>query len=55
MLATDRIDHLDHMVPLANGGVNDPVNIQLMCEKCNIQKGATLEVTGRRYPAWWQE
>jgi len=34
--------HIDHMVPLANGGGNDPTNLQLLCNKCNLAKGAKL-------------
>jgi hypothetical protein len=26
---------LDHIVPLANGGSNEPTNFQLLCGKCN--------------------
>lgn len=55
LLALDRLDQFDHIVPLANGGVNDPCNIQLLCEACNLRKGAGKAVTGRRYPAWWPE
>ena len=30
---------VDHIVPLSLGGINDLVNLQLLCEKCNKQKG----------------
>jgi hypothetical protein len=30
---------VDHIVPLAAGGCNDLVNLQLLCETCNLQKG----------------
>lgn len=30
---------IDHIVPLALGGCNDLVNLQLLCETCNLQKG----------------
>jgi hypothetical protein len=29
----------DHVVPLAQGGLNDVTNIQLLCEDCNLRKG----------------
>jgi hypothetical protein len=55
LLSLDQLDHFDHMVPLANGGVNDPCNIQLMCEACNLKKGHGQPITGRRYPTWWPD
>ena len=32
--------HKDHIVPLALGGTNDITNIQWLCAKCNLSKGA---------------
>ena len=32
--------HRDHIVPLAIGGNNSDENIQLLCNKCNLSKGA---------------
>jgi len=32
----------DHIIPLARGGSNTARNIQLLCEKCNRQKGDSL-------------
>lgn len=31
-------DHFDHMVPISRGGCNDLVNLQMLCEKCNLNK-----------------
>ena len=31
-------DHLDHIVPIARGGCNDLVNLQLLCQTCNLAK-----------------
>ncbi len=31
---------IDHVMPLALGGTNDPANLQLLCRKCNSQKNA---------------
>lgn len=33
--------HVDHILPLALGGSNDPSNLQLLCPPCNRQKHAT--------------
>lgn len=32
--------HLDHIVPIALGGVNEDWNIQLLTPRCNMQKGS---------------
>lgn len=32
--------HIDHILPIALGGTNDPSNLQLLCPKCNRQKSA---------------
>lgn len=34
--------HIDHIVPLALGGVNFPRNLQLLCPGCNTDKGARI-------------
>ena len=53
LLSTDRTDHFDHIVPLSVWGTNDPCNIQLLCEACNLRKAAGEPITGHRYSAWW--
>ena len=30
--------HIDHIVPLANGGTNDDENLQVLCEPCHFEK-----------------
>jgi hypothetical protein len=30
--------HFDHMIPIARGGCNDLVNLQLLCSACNLRK-----------------
>ena len=32
--------HLDHVVPLARGGLHDDSNLQILCSNCNHRKGA---------------
>lgn len=39
-------DHIDHIVPLSQGGFNDLVNLQLLCQTCNLKKqGREKDVT----------
>jgi hypothetical protein len=53
LLSTDRIIHYDHIVPLSCWGVNDPCNLQLLCEECNLKKGGIQASTSTRYREWW--
>lgn len=32
--------HVDHRIAVANGGTNDPDNLQVLCSDCNLGKGA---------------
>jgi hypothetical protein len=49
LLSTDRVDQFDHMVALGAYGINDPCNIQLLCEACNLRKGDRRSMTGIGY------
>jgi HNH endonuclease len=44
--------HYDHMVPLADGGTNDPMNFQILCRECNLRKGIKT-FTSELYPTYW--
>jgi len=43
---------IDHIVPLAQGGTNDLMNLQLLCKKCNLAKGAKPMSTRTSVPAY---
>lgn len=45
--------HYDHMIPLALGGLNDVTNIQLLCEKCNLEKSSKPYKVSRVYESWY--
>lgn len=34
--------HIDHRIPVAKGGDNNPKNIDLLCPSCNLRKAAKL-------------
>ena len=45
--------HLDHMLPLAASGTNDPTNFQLVCSNCNLRKNKNVIVKPQKiYPYW---
>lgn len=45
--------HLDHIIPLAQSGTNDPTNFQLSCSACNLKKGKKIIQTPGRYCPYW--
>ena len=53
LIATDTKQHYDHIVPLNQYGVNDPSNIQLLCETCNLKKSGSIIETSELYSKWW--
>lgn len=44
--------HYDHIVPLSQGGTNDPTNFQLMCKECNLKKAQQIK-TSDVYQTHW--
>lgn len=47
--------HMDHIVPLANGGINDVSNLQLLCAPCNLSKGVKSLPVSNLYEAWYDD
>jgi hypothetical protein len=45
--------NFDHVVPLAQGGLNDVTNVQLLCDGCNSRKSAGEAITSDFYQAWY--
>ena len=45
--------HLDHIIPLADFGNNDPTNLQLACSECNQMKGMKINAERARYVPYW--
>jgi len=53
MISTDNKINYDYIIPLEQGGSNDPSNFQLSCESCNTSKGARLITTKKIMPLFW--
>jgi hypothetical protein len=44
---------IDHIIPLNLGGVNDPTNLQILCQKCNSEKGGDKTTTTGKIANYW--
>lgn len=45
-------EQFDHVVALADGGLNDITNLQLLCESCNRMKSHNSVMPNQRYRRW---
>jgi len=52
-IADDRELQFDHIIPLENGGTNDATNFQLLCNRCNSEKGGQLCFPNYLYQMYW--
>lgn len=53
VLNISNTENFDHIVPLAQGGLNDVSNIQLLCQECNLKKLHHAASTSDFYEAWY--
>jgi hypothetical protein len=45
--------HIDHIIPLAASGSNDPTNFQLLCSACNLSKGPKKINSPPKFNPYW--
>lgn len=53
LLHTKNKPAIDHIVPIALMGVNDPTNLQMLCDKCNGDKSNIHITTSNYRPLYW--
>lgn len=47
--------HVDHLIPVANGGTDYPRNLVIACPGCNISKSNKLPIEYKRYRLKYQD
>lgn len=53
IIAIDHKVHIDHMIPISSYGTNDPTNLQILCDTCNLKKGNRNDDTSPvHYTPW---
>jgi len=52
VMELDDNDHIDHIIPLARGGCNDLVNLQLLCQACNLVKSDGIALVTSSIPPY---
>ena len=52
MQELDEDENIDHIIPLAKGGNNDLLNLQLLCSKCNNKKRDLIYETKSSIPPY---
>ena len=45
--------HVDHIIPLAKSGSNDPTNFQLLCARCNHKKSSRTTSRIPTFTPYW--
>nr|HAT8715374.1 hypothetical protein [Legionella jordanis] len=53
LLNTNNKPAIDHIVPIALNGTNDPTNLQMLCNMCNTTKRGDKIFTSNSKPLYW--
>lgn len=53
VIAIGKKIHIDHIIPVSVHGTNDPTNLQVLCDECNLKKGNRNDNTSSvRHVPW---